>query len=59
LFPHSIFHTLPADQVIKPTNYFGTVATEAGKLITAFIESYQSCERNEKKTVVLQHSILY
>lgn len=56
LFPHSIFHTLPVDGIIKPTNYFGTVAVEAGRPITAFIAksaaSSQSCERNEKQTVV-------
>lgn len=56
LFPHSIFHTLPVDGVIKPTNYFGTIAAEAGRLITAFIAksaaSSQSCERNEKQTMV-------
>lgn len=63
LFPHSIFHTLPVDGVLKPTNYFGTIAAEAGRLITAFIAksaaSSQSCERNEKQTMVFWCSIFY
>lgn len=56
LFSHSIFRTLPVDQVIKSTNYFGTVAVEARILVIAFIAESaagsQSCERNEKQTVV-------
>lgn len=62
LFPQRIFHTLPVDQGLKTTqNYFGTIAAEAGRLITAFIAksaaSSQSCKRNEKQTMVFWFSI--
>lgn len=56
LFSHSIFCTLLVDQVIKSTNYFGTVAAEARIRVIAFIAKStagsQTCERNEKQPVV-------